>query len=144
MIELVATFRPGVALREFGRTADEMVIIGGGEVFRLPLTAAAVARQQVLVRSLPKLYDKLPVAVPRPKYVGVLTDGTTPFTAERRLPGLPVSEPTGIAAAQWEGVVVALDAVPPGEVREWGGLCRPTVLLGDPDRGVLTGLVAWH
>ncbi len=86
----------------------------------------------------------LPVAVPRPRYVGVLADGETPFTGELRLPGVPAAELTGIAAGQWEGVQAALDEVGPGQVREWGGLFRPTLLLLDPRRGVLTGLVEWR
>ena len=122
----------------------EVVLVGGGEVFRVPLTDEAVHRHRVLTRSLPKLYDKLPVAVPRPRYVGVLDDGETPFTAEQRLPGEPASVLQGIAQAQWDGVLAALEAVSPGEVREWGGLYRPTITLADPSRGVLTGLVAWR
>lgn len=144
MRELVAAVRPGIALRQAGGHDDEVVLHGGGEVFRLPLTEDAVARQRALVTGLPALFAKLPVAVPRPRYVGVLADGQTPFTAERRLPGEPVTELTGIAAAQWEGVLAGLDAVTPGEVREWGGLYRPTVLLADLRRGVLTGLVDWR
>lgn len=143
MRELVEAVRPGIALREV-EGVDEVVLRGGGEVFRLPLTGAAVARQRVLTRSLPALAALLPVSVPRPRYVGVLADGTTPFTAEARLPGTPAEAVSGIAASQWEGVLAALDAVPPGQVREWGGLLRPTLLLGDPARGVLTGLVEWR
>lgn len=143
MIELVAAVRPGVALRRLAET-DELVVAGGGEVFRLPLTDEAAARQRVLVASLPALAALLPVAVPRPRWVGVLADGQTPFTGERRLPGEPAAAPQGIAAAQWDGVLAALDAVTPGQVREWGGLHRPTVLLADPGRGVLTGLVEWR
>jgi hypothetical protein len=141
--ELVEAVRPGVVLHEVPGT-DEVVLRGGGEVFRLPLTAEAVDRQRALVKGLPALFAKLPVAVPRPRYVGVLADGETPFTAERRLPGEPVEAVDGIAAAQWDGVLAALEAVTPGEVREWGGLYRPTVLLADPARGVLTGLVEWR
>jgi hypothetical protein len=144
LIELVAAVRPGIALRVVAQGADELVLHGGGEVFRLPLTEPAVARQRVLVRSLPKLVAALPVAVPRPRYVGVLADGETPFTAERRLPGVAMEPTGGIAQEQWEGVLAGLDAVSVGEVREWGGLHRPTVLLGDPARGVLTGLVEWR
>lgn len=143
MIELVSAVRPGVALRIVSE-GDEVVLHGGGEVFRLPLTEEAVRRQQVLVRSLPKLFAQLPVAVPRPRYVGVMADGETPFTAEKRLAGSAVTALDGIAAEQWEGAVAALDAVSPGEVREWGGLYRPTVVLADPSRGVLTGLVEWR
>lgn len=117
---------------------------GGDEVFRLPLTVEAVSRQRALVTGLAALAAKLPVAVPRPRFVGVLEDGQTPFTAEARLPGSELELPTGIAASQWEGVIAALEAVSPGEVREWGGLYRPTVLLVDAQRGVLTGVVAWR
>lgn len=143
MRELVAAVRPGVVLREV-EGIDEVVFQGGGEVFRLPLTEAAVARQKVLVTALPALFALLPVAVPSPRYVGVLADGATPFTAEKRLPGTPCEEPRGIARGQWDGVQAALESVSPGQVREWGGLFRPTLLLEDPTRGVLTGLVEWR
>ena len=143
MRELVEAVRPGVVLHEV-EGVDETVFHGGGEVFRLPLTDAAVARQRVLVTSLPALFALLPVAVPRPRYVGVLADGATPFTAEKRLPGVPAEQLRGIAAGQWEGVQAALGSVSPGQVREWGGLFRPTLLLADPTRGVLTGLVEWR
>jgi hypothetical protein len=141
--ELVAAVRPGVVLREV-EGVDEVVFHGGGEVFRLPLSDAAVARQRSLVKALPALFAMLPVAVPSPRFVGVLADGVTPFTAEKRLPGAPCEQPRGIALGQWEGVVAALEAVSPGQVREWGGLFRPTLLLADPVRGVLTGLVEWR
>ena len=113
-----------MALREVDGV-DEVVFHGGGEVFRLPLTDIAVARQRVLVTSLPALFALLPVAVPRPRYVGVLADGATPFTAEKRLPGEPVEELRGIAVGQWEGVQAALDAVSPGQIREWAGSSGP-------------------
>ena len=132
-----------MALREVDGV-DEVVFHGGGEVFRLPLTDIAVARQRVLVTSLPALFALLPVAVPRPRYVGVLADGATPFTAEKRLPGEPVEELRGIAVGQWEGVQAALEAVSVGQIREWGGLFRPSLLLADPTRGVLTGLAEWR
>jgi hypothetical protein len=143
VIEHVTAVRPGIALRQVAET-DELLLVGGGEVFRLPLTPGAESRHRALVKGLPALAAKLPVTVPRPRYVGVLADGQTPFTAEARLPGEPVDAPMGIAAAQWEGVLAALEAVSPGEIREWGGLYRPTVLLADPARGVLTGLVEWR
>jgi hypothetical protein len=141
---LVAAVRPGIVLRQAISCDDEVVFHGGDEVFRLPLTDGAVARQRALVTGLPALFAKLPVAVPRPRYVGVMEDGQTPFTAERRLPGVMTEELTGVAATQWDGVLAALGAVTSGEVREWGGLFRPTVLLRDPGRGVLTGLVEWR
>ena len=145
MLELIAAVRPGVRLREVGRD-DELVAVGGGEIFRLPLTAQALGRQAMLVAALPALRPLLPVAVPVPRRVGVLADGQTPFTAERRLAGEPVAVPSGIAAAQWEGVLAALDALAPGRLREWGVEVapRPRVLLADPGRGVLTGLVDWR
>lgn len=135
--------RPGVVLREV-EGVDEVVFHGGGEVFRLPLSEAAVARQRSLVKALPALFALLPVTVPSPRFIGVLADGATPFTAEKRLLGAPCEHPRGIALGQWEGVVAALEAVSPGQVREWGGLFRPTLLLADPVRGVLTGLVEWR
>ena len=146
---LVAVARPGVRLR---RVTDipaydgEVVLVGGGEVFRLPLTGAAVARAVVLVRALPALRMRLPVAVPLPRFVGVLADGSTPFTAEPRLPGTRVEEPTGIAAGQLEGVLAALDDITAHEAAQWGAVTmpRPQLLLHDPGRGVLTGLVAWR
>lgn len=146
---LVAVARPGVRLRRVtGVPAydEEVVLLGGGEVFRLPLTAAAAARAAVLVRALPALRARLPVAVPLPRFVGVLADGSTPFTAERRLPGTPVTQPTGIAAGQLEGVLAALEDVSAHEAALWGTATapRPQLLLLDPGRGVLTGLVAWR
>lgn len=142
--EVVRTFRRGLSLRPGPVLEDEVVLHGGGEVFRLPLTPGALDRQAVLLRALPVLAVSLPVAVPRPRRIGVLPDGITPFTAEPRLPGVAVAEARGLAALQWDGVAAALDAVPPGQVREWGGLPQPAVLLHDPVRGVLTGLVAWQ
>ncbi len=88
------------------------MLAGGGELFRLPLTATAVARHAVLVRALPKLVPLVPVAVAPPRFVGVLADGATPFTAERRLPGVRPAALDGIAQGQLEGVVEALRAVP--------------------------------
>lgn len=123
---------------------DEAVFHGGGEVFRLPLTTTAASRQRALVKGLPKLRDLVPVAVPAPRWVGVMADGETPFTAEKRLPGVEIAEPTGIAAHQWQGVLAALEAISAAQAQEWGGIYRPTLLLADPRRGVLTGLVEWH
>ena len=146
MIDLVAAVRPGLALRLVSDGPQEAVVHGGGEVFRLPLGPEAAARQAVLVRALPALFPLLPVAVPRPRWVGVMADGTTPFTAERRLPGIPTSTVEGMATRQWDGVAAALDSVPPGLLREWGVSVapRPAVVLHDPGRGVLTGLVDWR
>ena len=141
--------RPGVLLRRVLAVPaydDEVVLVGAGEVFRLPLTTAAASRAAVLVQALPALRTRLPVAVPLPRFIGVLADGTTPFTAERRLPGTVVDRPTGIAAVQLDGVLAALDDVTAHEAAQWGAstLPRPRVLLHDPSRGVLTGLVAWR
>lgn len=121
MQHLVAAARPGVALRRVpSALADEAVLVGGGEVFRLPLEPSASAGHAVLVRALPRLRVLVPVAVPQPRYVGVLDDGETPFTAERRLPGVRPSALGSIAAGQLEGVVAALLAVPAREARQWG------------------------
>ena len=143
MRELIEAVRPGLIPRLVAET-DEAVFHGGGEVFRLPLTITAASRQRALVKGLPRLRNLVPVAVPVPRWVGVMADGVTPFTGERRLPGVEISEPTGIAAQQWQGVLAALDAVSPAEAQEWGGIYLPTLLLADPHRGVLTGLVEWH
>ena len=145
-LELVGAARPGVALRAAPSYDDELVLVGGGEVFRLPLTDAAAARSALLVTALPALRTRLPVAVPLPRYVGVLADGVTPFTAERRLPGAAVTAPVGLAAGQLAGVRAALDDVTAHEVSQWGAgpLPTPRVLLHDPARGVLTGLVCWR
>lgn len=146
---LVAVARPGVRLRRLTCVPaydGEVVLVGGGEVFRLPLTVTAAASAAVLVRALPALRLRLPVAVPLPRFVGVLADGSTPFTAEPRLPGIPVEQPTGIAAGQLEGVLAALEDITAHEAAQWGAVAvpRPQVLLHDPGRGVLTGLVAWR
>lgn len=155
--ELVQAVRPGIALRRRepgdGGADDETVLLGGDEVFRIPLTELAVVRQAVLVRALPALRPLVPVSVPQPRYIGVLADGTTPFTAERRLPGRHPEELGGIARGQLEGLLAALAAVPTREAGQWGldgtgsllhGDLTAEALLVDPERGVLTGVVAWR
>lgn len=112
--------RPGVVLHRRPSRPDELVLAGGGEVFRLPLAPSAVSRQAVLVRALPELVPRVPVALAPPRYVGVMADGTTPFTAERRLPGVRPDALEGIAVGQLEGVVEALAAVPVREAEQWG------------------------
>ncbi len=143
--------RPGVALREAAGPDDELVLHGGGEVLRLPRTPEAAARLLLLVRALPRLRPLVPLAVPAPRLVGVLADGATPFTAEPRLPGVPVTGALdGIAAGQRAGLRAALDAVPVREAQQWGvpgdgtRLADPAALLVDPRRGVLTAAVGWH
>ncbi|MCU1692625.1 MAG: hypothetical protein JWM64_1716 [Frankiales bacterium] len=150
---LVRGARPGVPLHRRPSRSDEVVLAGGGEVFRLPLTDDAVARHAVLVRALPRLVPLVPVAVAPPRYVGVVEDGATPFTAERRLPGAVPPSLGGIALGQLEGVVEALRGVPPREAGQWGvpgagpvllhGALRRDALLADPRTGVLTGVVDW-
>ena len=152
-LELVAVARPGVAVRVVEQT-DEVVLHGGGEVFRLPLTDGAVRRHALLVRALPKLAERVPVAVPWPRYGGVLEDGATPFTAEARLPGAPLTAPPdGIALSQVAGMLLALRAVPAKEARQWGadgagdclvhGDLDPASVLVAPT-GVVTGVVGWR
>ncbi len=152
--------RPGVALRRrASRLADEAVLLGGGEVFRLPLAPSAVDRHAVLVRALPKLRPLVPVAVPVPRYAGVLADGVTPFTVEARLPGVRPAALPAIARGQVEGVVAALTAVPRREAEQWGvradepgapdlvllhGALGLDALLADPRTGLLTGVVDWR
>lgn len=142
--------RPGLELEALAVHDDEVVLAGGDEVFRLPLTVQVAARHAVLVRALPELRTRVPVAVAPPRYVGVMADGTTPFTAERRLPGSPVTTLSSIAQGQLAGVAVAVEAVPAREARSWGVpgdgevLHHAVSLLGDPDRGVLTGLTGWR
>jgi aminoglycoside phosphotransferase (APT) family kinase protein len=149
----VAAARPGIALRALAVSDDEVVLAGGEEVFRLPLSADAVARHAVLVRALPQLRTRLPVPVPVPRYVGVLPDGSTPFTAEPRLPGEPADELGSIATGQLAGALEALAAVPEREAQQWGvpgsgallhGDLGRSALLVDPQRRVLTGLVGWR
>lgn len=64
----VQQVRPGLVLRALAVHDDEVVLTGGGEVFRLPLTSVAAARSAVLIRALPELRTRLPVAwgVPDP------------------------------------------------------------------------------
>lgn len=168
MEHLVQAARPGVVLHRRPSRADELVLAGGGEVFRLPLAPSAAARHAVLVKALPKLAPLVPVALAPPRYVGVLDDGATPFTAERRLPGVRPQELEGIAQGQLDGVLAALAAVPPREAAQWGVPVRTTstgervppadleglvlhhrglpaldVLLADPRTGLLTGVVDW-
>ena len=132
---------------------DEVVLTGGGEVFRLPLNERAVARQSTLVVALPQLRNRLPVTVPVPRYVGLMPDGATPFIAEPLLPGQPASMLDAIAAGQLAGVLAALAAVPEREARQWGvpgegsllhGALDASALLVDPSRGLLSGVVGWR
>lgn len=145
--------RPGVALRALAVHDDEVVLAGGGEVFRLPLTADTAERHAVLVTALPELRKRLPVTVAVPRYVGVLPDGQTPFLAEPLLPGEPTSGLGSIALGQLQGVLAALAAVPEREAQQWGvpgqgsllhGALDATALLVDPARGVLTAVVGWR
>ena len=140
-------------LRSLAVHDDEVVLAGGTEVFRLPLAPSAVARSAVLVKALPELRTRVPVAVPVPRYAGVLPDGETPFTAEPLLPGEPAQALSGIAAGQLAGVLAALAAVPEREARQWGvpgegsllhGALDASALLVDPGRGLLTGVVGWR
>ncbi len=126
------------------------MLAGGAEVFRLPLASSGVERIGVLVRALPVLRPRVPVAVAPPRWVGVLPDGETPFTAEPRLPGTPPTAPLGsIAAAQLAGVVAALADVPAREARQWG-VAGDGDVLAAPGLGLLavgprlTGLVGWR
>ena len=130
-----------------------MVLSGGGEVFRLPLQPSATDRHAVLVRALPELRTRLPVAVAVPRYVGVLPDGSTPFTAEPELPGAPPASLGSIAVGQLAGVLAALAAVPEREAQQWGvpgtgsllhGALDGSALLYDPSRGLLSGIVGWR
>ena len=133
---------------------DEAVVATVDEVFRLPLAPSGTARAAVLVRALPELRSRLPVAVAVPRFVGVMPDGQTPFTAEQRLPGTAVAELSRIALGQLAGVVAALQAVPAREARQWGvsgdgevlvhGALSRRALLADAQRGVLTGLTGWR
>jgi hypothetical protein len=104
--DLVRQARPAAEALETWSVGDEAVLASASEVFRLPLTPAAAARHSVLVRALPALRTRVPVALPAPRFVGVLPDGQTPFTAEPRLPGAPLdpARPLGsIARAQLQG-----------------------------------------
>ena len=142
--------RPGIELQVLAEHDDELVLAGGAEVFRLPLAPSGVQRLGVLVRALPVLRARVPVTVAPPRWVGVLLDGETPFTAERRLPGSPPGGSLGsIAASQLAGVVVALADVPAREARQWGVpsdgdvlLAPGLTLLADGPR--LTGLTGWR
>ena len=145
--------RPGIDLRALAVHDDEVVLAGGGEVFRLPLDDAAAARQGALVVALPQLRMRLPVTIPVPRYVGLMPDGATPFTAERELPGEPAMALDPIAAGQLAGVLAALAAVPEREARQWGvqgagsllhGALDTSALLVDPALGLLTGVVGWR
>lgn len=149
----VAQVRPGLPLTTLAVHDDEAVLTGGDEVFRLPLAPQAVERHAVLVRALPLLRTRLPVAVAVPRYAGVLPDGATPFTVEPRLTGVPADRLGTIATGQLAGVLAALAAVPPREAQQWGvtgdgtllhGALDGTALLLDPERGVLTGVVGWR
>ena len=151
--ELVAAVRPGVRLRRLESAPDEVVLAGGGEVFRLPRTAQAAEESAAAVRALPHLRALVPVRVPAPRFVGVLADGATPFTAERRLAGTPGLPATSTALGQLAGLLEALAAVPEREAMSWGvpgsghllhGALSEAVLLADPSRGVLIGVAGWR
>ncbi|MCW2616489.1 MAG: hypothetical protein JWN08_3483 [Frankiales bacterium] len=147
---LVAEVRPGLVLHSLAVHDDEVVLAGGGEVFRLPLAPSGAERLSVLVRALPVLRTRLPVAVAVPRWVGVMPDGSTPFTAEPLLPGVPARELGSIAVGQRAGVAAALADVPAREAAQWGltgsggRLLATATLLTDPGRGVLTGAVGWQ
>ncbi len=128
-------------------------------MFRLPRTPSALERLGVHVRALPALRSRVPVPLAPPRWVGVLPDGETPFTAEPRLAGtpLPSRQLSSIAASQLRGVVLALADVPAREARQWGvpgdgdvlahaALRDPalaaSVLLADGPR--LTGVTGWR
>ncbi len=141
--------RPGVAFRVASGPVDELVLHGGGEVLRLPRSSEAAARIAVCARVLGRLAPLVPLAVPRPRLVGVTDDGE-PFSAEARLSGVAVEKGLdAIAAGQRDGVLAALAAVGERQAREWGvpgdgeALVSPLTLLLDPRRGVLTGAVGW-
>ena len=144
--------RPGVELRALAVHDDEVVLVGGGEVFRLPLSEPAAERHALLVKAIPHLRTRLPVAVAVPRYVGLV--GDLPFLAEPLLPGEPTSSlRSSIAIGQLQGVLAALAAVPEREAQQWGvpgqgallhGALDATALLADPSRGVLTGVIGWR
>ncbi len=154
---LVAEVRPGVALRALAVHDDEAVLAGGDEVFRLPLAPSGSQRLALLVTALPVLRTRVPLSVAIPRWIGVMPDGRTPFSAEPLLPGAPAGDLTAgtplsgaIAVGQRDGVLAALADVPVREARSWGvpgdgaGLLAGATLLADPARGVLTGLVGWR
>jgi hypothetical protein len=151
LVRAVRTARPALTdLERLAEHDDELVLAAGDEVFRLPLAPSGVERLAVLVRALPELRSRVPVAVAAPRWVGVLPDGETPFTAERRLPGTPPTAPLGsIAAAQLAGVTAALADVRAREARQWGVVgdgdllqAPGLTLLADGPR--LTGTTGWR
>lgn len=151
--------RPGIDLESLAVHDDEVVLASTTEVFRLPLGPTGAGRHAVLVRALPALRARLPVALAAPRFVGLMPDRQTPFTAERRLPGAPVLELPAlalpaIAMGQLAGVVAGLAAVPAREARQWGvpgegevlvhGALAHAALLADPASGLLTGVTGWR
>jgi hypothetical protein len=146
--------RPDVALDVLDDDGDELVLTAGDEVLRLPHGPTRWPGRQVLVVAMPALRVRLPVAVPVPRYVGVLGDGATPFTAERRLPGTALAGTAlcGIAVGQLAGTVAALRDVSEREAHAWGvegsgsllhgALTPASVLLGDA--GLVSGVVGWR
>ena len=151
---LVAEVRPGIELRSLAVHDDEAVLAGGDEVFRLPLAPSGSARLAMLVRALPELRSRLPVAVAVPRFIGVMPDGVTPFSASPLLPGSSAAQLDSIASGQLAGVLAALADVPVREARQWGvegdgsvllhGALSLSCLLVDPTRGVLTGITGWR
>lgn len=151
MIRAVRAVRPTADLRPVEGPEDELVLHGGGEVFRLPRSPEAAERIVLCTRVLPRLRPLVPVPVPAPRLVGVLDDGL-PFSAEPRLPGVRPDHLDGIALGQLDGLLAALADVPVREAREWGlsgdgvlrhGRLSVATVLVDARRGVLTGVVGW-
>lgn len=147
--------RPDSELHVLADLPDELVLSAGSELLRLPRTPGAVARHAVLARALPVLRNRLPVAVAAPRYVGVLADGSTPLTAEPRLPGEPLGGRRlgAIAVGQLAGTLAALREVPEREAQSWGvdgagtllhGDLHPGALLVEPRTGLLTGIAGWR
>lgn len=128
---------------------DELVLHGGGEVLRLPRTPEAASRILLCARVLGRLAPLVPIALPRPRLVGVTDDGE-PFSAEARLPGVPTHGALdAIASGQRDGLLAGLAAVGARQASEWGVpghgdlLVSPMTLLRDVRRGVLSGAVGW-
>jgi hypothetical protein len=149
----VAQVRPDAQLRSLAVHDDEVVLSSGTEVFRLPLDESAAQRHATLVRALPQLRTRIPVRLPVPRYIGLMPDGATPFTAEPLIPGAPATSLGSIAGGQLAGVLAALAEVPEREARQWGiqgsgsllhGALDGTALLLDEQRGLLSGIVGWR
>ncbi|MCL6598409.1 MAG: phosphotransferase [Alicyclobacillus macrosporangiidus] len=96
-------------------------------VFRFPRRAVAVDLLQRELGILPHLAERLPAAIPNPRFLGTPGDGFPfPFFGYDKLPGRPPHEarPTeeqrAASAGRWARFLRALHQVPVSDAIRWG------------------------